>query len=102
MKTSSRLLPRLVWGVAKFSGFLKDLEVVGDKDDSRCVHVTVHRPNSQVSRHHMAVNTPLLSATFTFDDHIRCMAAKQRLSKGRVKARQRKMHMIARLLDLPR
>ena len=33
-------------------------------------------------------------------DH-RCMAAKQRLTKGRTKARQRKMHLIARLLDLP-
>ena len=29
------------------------------------------------------------------------MAAKQRLTKGRTKARQRKMHLIARLLDLP-
>ncbi|CAG2065595.1 unnamed protein product [Timema podura] len=29
------------------------------------------------------------------------MAANQRLSKGRIKARQKKMHMIARLLDLP-
>ena len=44
---------------------------------------------------------PLLSATFTFDDHIRCMAAKQRLTKGRTKARQRKMHLIAKLLELP-
>ena len=44
---------------------------------------------------------PLLNARFVFDDHIRCMAAKQRLSKGRLKARQRKMQMIARLLELP-
>lgn len=44
---------------------------------------------------------PLLSARFIFDDHIRCMAAKQRLTKGRLKARQRKMQMIARLLELP-
>ena len=44
---------------------------------------------------------PLLSARFVFDDHIRCMAAKQRLTKGRLKARQRKMQMIAHLLDLP-
>jgi len=89
---------RLGWGVAKFSGFLQDLEVVGDKDDSRCVHVTVHKPSAGTSK---GTPTPLLSATFTFDDHIRCMAAKQRLTKGRIKARQRKMHMIARLLELP-
>ena len=29
------------------------------------------------------------------------MAAKQRLTKGRTKARQRKMHLIAKLLELP-
>jgi protein CLEC16A len=44
---------------------------------------------------------PLLCARFVFDDHIRCMAAKQRLTKGRLRARQRKMQMIARLLELP-
>ena len=59
---------RLGWGVAKFSGFLQDLEVVSDKDDSRCVHVTVHKPSAGTSK---GTPTPLLSATFTFDDHIR-------------------------------
>ena len=88
---------RLGWGVAKFSGFLQDLEVSSDKDDSRCLHVTVHKPSCGAR----GSPVPLLSATFTFDDHIRCMAAKQRLTKGRTKARQRKMHLIAKLLELP-
>lgn len=88
---------RLGWGVAKFVGFLQDIEVAGDKDDSRCLHITVHRPLSSSS----ANRVPLLSTKFIFDDHIRCLAAKQRLTKGRLKARQKKMHMIARLLDLP-
>ena len=96
---------RLGWGVATFVGFLQDLEVVTDKEDSRCLHVTVHSPRSSsgvASLHVPASRTvPLLSATFTFDDHIRCMAAKQRLTKGRIKARQRKMHQIAKLLELP-
>eukprot|EP00093_Oithona_nana_P002907 02907.XXX_1098_61101_1 [CDS] Oithona nana genome sequencing. len=85
-----------------------DLEVVTDKEDSRCLHVTVHSPRSSSSSFgsspaHVPAsrNMPLLSATFTFDDHIRCMAAKQRLTKGRIKARQRKMHQIAKLLELP-
>jgi len=89
---------RLGWGVAKFSGFLQDLEVTSDKDDSRCLYVTVHKPSSGSAK---GTPTPLLSAAFTFDDHIRCMAAKQRLTKGRTKARQRKMHLIAKLLELP-
>ena len=86
----------------------QDLEVVTDKEDSRCLHVTVHSPRSSSSAFgsspaHVPAsrNMPLLSATFTFDDHIRCMAAKQRLTKGRIKARQRKMHQIAKLLELP-
>ncbi|XP_042890768.1 protein CLEC16A homolog isoform X5 [Penaeus japonicus] len=91
---------RLGWGVAKFVGFLQDLEVMGDKDDSRVLHLTIHRPSAS-SGATGRPTTPLLAAKFIFDDHIRCMAAKQRLTKGRIKARQRKLHQIARLLELP-
>ncbi|XP_045102121.1 protein CLEC16A homolog isoform X2 [Portunus trituberculatus] len=90
-------LRRLGWGVAKFVGFLQDLEVTGDKDDSRVLHLTIHRPSASSGR----PSQPLLAAKFIFDDHIRCMAAKQRLIKGRMKARQKKLHQIARLLELP-
>ena len=65
---------KLGWGVAKFVGFLQDIEVVGDKDDSRCLHITIHKPSTNSSGNRI----PLLSAKFIFDDHIRCMAAKQR------------------------
>ena len=67
---------RLGWGVAKLVGFLQDVEVLGDKDDSRCLHLTIHRGGAS-----SANRTPILSAKFIFDDHIRCMAAKQRLTK---------------------
>ncbi|XP_048519708.1 protein CLEC16A homolog isoform X2 [Dendroctonus ponderosae] len=88
---------RLGWGVAKLVGFLQDIEVSGDKDDSRCLHITIHRPISGATTNRV----PLLSAKFLFDDNIRCMAAKQRLTKGRIKARQKKMQHIARLLEIP-
>lgn len=68
---------RLGWGVAKLVGFLQDIEVSGDKDDSRCLHITIHRPLSGTSTNRI----PLLNAKFVFDDNIRCMAAKQRLTK---------------------
>ncbi|XP_031355075.1 protein CLEC16A homolog [Photinus pyralis] len=68
---------KLGWGVAKLVGFLQDIEVSGDKDDSRCLHITIHRPLSSGSTSRI----PLLSAKFVFDDNIRCMAAKQRLTK---------------------
>ena len=86
---------RLGWGIAKFVGFLQDVEVNGDKDDSRCLHLRIHRGGATTNR------TPILSAKFVFDDHIRCMAAKQRLTKGRTKARQKKMYQIAQLLEIP-
>ncbi|XP_077526943.1 C-type lectin domain containing ema isoform X2 [Haemaphysalis longicornis] len=100
---------RLGWGVAKFVGFLQDIEVTGDKEDSRCLHITVPSRGAAASRwasgsggsSSSGAGAPLLAARFLFDDHIRCMAAKQRLTKGRLRARQRKMHSIARLLDLP-
>lgn len=85
---------RLGWGVAKLVGFLQDVEVTGDKDDSRCLHITIHRGGTTKN------NSPILSAKFIFDDHIRCMAAKQRLTKGRTKARQKKMSQIAQLLEI--
>ncbi|KAJ8910717.1 hypothetical protein NQ315_002082 [Exocentrus adspersus] len=88
---------RLGWGVAKLVGFLQDIEVTGDKDDSRCLHITIHRPISGATTNRI----PLLNAKFIFDDNIRCMAAKQRLTKGRIKARQKKMQHIARLLEIP-
>lgn len=90
---------RLGWGVAKLVGFLQDVEVVGDKDDSRCLHLTIHRGGC--NRVISANRTPILSAKFIFDDHIRCLAAKQRLTKGRTKARQKKMFQIAQLLEIP-
>ncbi|KAJ8939650.1 hypothetical protein NQ318_012083 [Aromia moschata] len=68
---------RLGWGVAKLVGFLQDIEVTGDKDDSRCLHITIHRPISGATTNRV----PLLNAKFVFDDNIRCMAAKQRLTK---------------------
>ncbi|XP_053391680.1 protein CLEC16A-like isoform X2 [Mercenaria mercenaria] len=88
---------RLGWGIVTFVGFLQNIEVTGDKEDSRSLHITVHKPASS----HHARPVPLLAARFIFDDHIRCMAAKQRLTKGRMKARHQKMQMIEKLLDIP-
>ncbi|CAB4066390.1 CLEC16A [Lepeophtheirus salmonis] len=65
------------WGVATTVGFLQDLE--------------------RGSKH----NEPIMSSSFTFEDHIRCMAAKQTLTKGRAEARQKKMQQIVELLELP-
>ncbi|KAI1286938.1 Protein CLEC16A [Halotydeus destructor] len=86
---------KLGWGVAKFVALLQDVEVNVDKDDSRSLHITIRQAAGSSIPRRIA-----LSAKFVFDDHIRCMAAKQRLTKGRTKARQSKMHQIAKLIDL--
>ncbi|XP_054164084.1 protein CLEC16A homolog [Oppia nitens] len=86
---------RLGWGVAKFVAWLQDVEVNADKDDSRSLHIQI-RQCSQTS----AVRRAQLNAKFVFDDHIRCLAAKQRLTKGRLRARHRKMQQIARLIEI--
>ncbi len=59
---------------------MKDVEVANDKEDTRSLHITIHKP---VSNAYVKSNPPILNAKFTFDDHIRCMTAKQNLSKGR-------------------
>ncbi|KGL77457.1 Protein CLEC16A, partial [Tinamus guttatus] len=88
---------RLGWGVVKFAGLLQDMQVTGIEDDSRSLHIIIHKPAS--SPHSKPF--PILQATFIFSDHIRCIIAKQRLAKGRIQARRMKMQRIAALLDLP-
>lgn len=87
---------RLGWGIVRFAGLLQDTHLTGDAGDSRALHVVVNdvRTRSRLG------NEPLLSAKFIFDDHIRCMAAKQRLTKGRQKARQLKLDAICDILGV--
>lgn len=56
--------------------------MTNDKEDTRSLHITIHRPSMNV---YAKSNPPVLNAKFTFDDHIRCMTAKQNLIKGRQK-----------------
>ncbi|XP_021946535.1 protein CLEC16A homolog [Folsomia candida] len=89
---------RMGWGVVKFVGFLQDLDVQSDPSDTRCLHITVK--SSPVLKKHstLVIKQPILSAKFIFDDHIRCMAARQRLIKGRHRAREKKLTLISRAL----
>jgi gro-1 operon gene protein 1 len=84
---------RLGWGITKFVSQLQDVEISGDKEDSRSLLATIRSSNNGTKK-------DITTARFIFDDHIRCMAAKQRLTKGRIKIRQKKMMEIAKLIDL--
>ncbi|VDK51068.1 unnamed protein product [Anisakis simplex] len=89
---------RLGWANVRFVGLLQDTQLTGDPGESRALHVVV---NDARTRSHLK-NEPLLSAKFLFEDHIRCMAAKQRLTKGRQAARHMKLDLICDVLGLPK
>ncbi|CAF1067720.1 unnamed protein product [Didymodactylos carnosus] len=91
-------IKRLGWGIVKFCDLMQDVEVTGDKEDSRSLHITIHKPANNV---YVKSNPSALNAKFTFDDHIRCMTAKQNLTKGRQRARATKMQTIAQILEIP-
>lgn len=89
---------RLGWGIVRFVGLLQDTQLTGDPSESRALHIVVNDVCSRSRQN----NEPLLCAKFLFDDHIRCMAAKQRLTKGRQQARLTKLGLICDLLEIPR
>ncbi|CAH8671947.1 unnamed protein product [Schistosoma rodhaini] len=103
---------QLGWGVITFIGPLQDLESHCDPADSRCLHVTIHAPghltcqNSSPGRLFSNINntnskSPIMVAKFLFEDHIRCMTARQLLSRGKTVVEQTKLRKIASLLDFP-
>ncbi|KAH7731494.1 hypothetical protein AAVH_00392 [Aphelenchoides avenae] len=87
---------KLGWAVVRFVGLLQDTHAAGDTSDSRALHVVVEDVRCRATKN----ATPLLSAKLVFDDHIRCMAAKQRLSKGRKISRDFKMNLIRELFGV--
>lgn len=58
---------------------IKDVEVTPDKEDSRSLNITIKKSSLNLS----GKPEIILNSVFTFDDHIRCMAAKQHLVRAR-------------------
>ncbi|CAO4371667.1 unnamed protein product [Caenorhabditis nigoni] len=85
------------WAIVRFVGLLQDTTINGDSADSKVLHVVVEGQPSRLKKRH-----PVLTAKLIFDDHIRCMAAKQRLTKGRQTARGLKLQAICSALGVPR
>ncbi|GMS91072.1 hypothetical protein PENTCL1PPCAC_13247, partial [Pristionchus entomophagus] len=91
------------WGAVRFAGLLQDTSISGEPTDSRVLHIVVEgppRPAGVSWRVGAARRTPLLQAKLVFDDHIRCMAGKQRLTKGRQGARELKHSALCVVLRL--
>ncbi|VDM83736.1 unnamed protein product, partial [Strongylus vulgaris] len=82
-----------------------DTQIAGDPSDSRSLHIVVEGQPTRQKRSTCKIlkkRQALLTSRFVFDDHIRCMAAKQRLTKGRQTARGLKLQAICDLLGVPR
>jgi protein CLEC16A len=85
---------KIGWGVVHFISFLQDVDVATDPANSCALFITVHSHAGQSRR-------PALSAKFQFEDHIRCVAARQCLQRNRENLRLAKMTRVAKLLHLP-
>ncbi|EJD74676.1 hypothetical protein LOAG_18040 [Loa loa] len=89
---------RMGWAVVRFVGLLQDTQLTGDLGDGRALHIIVNDASNRSEIN----DTVYFNAKFLFDDHIRCMAAKQRLTKGRQMARQCKLDQICDLFGIAR
>lgn len=100
------------WGVITFIGPLQDMDATCDPADSRCLHVAIGAPvhptsllkkpsglSKPTNDPRGSGAKPLLAARFLFEDHIRCMTARQMLIRGREWARQAKLRKVAALID---
>lgn len=74
--------------------FMQDVDVATDPANSCALFITVHS-------HAGTSRRPALSARFQFEDHIRCVAARQCLQRNRENLRLAKMTRVAKLLHLP-
>ncbi|KRY50392.1 Protein CLEC16A, partial [Trichinella britovi] len=83
------------WGVVRFVGQLQSCEVRTEKDN-RALLLMVHSAKSRLN----TTKSPLFAAKLLFDDHIRCMAAKQRLTKGCSQSRKYRLVAICDLLHV--
>ena len=73
---------------------IQDVDVSTYPANSCALFITVHSHTGHSKR-------PALSAKFQFENHIRCVAARQCLQRNRENLRLAKMTRIAKLLDLP-
>ncbi|CBY40063.1 unnamed protein product [Oikopleura dioica] len=87
---------KLGWGKVTFAGQLQDLEIEQLSQDERTLVITVRQ-----SFLNLIFEIKIEFQKLTFDDHIRSLTARQRLTKGRLRARHLKLQKISAVLDLP-
>uniref|UniRef100_A0A183BRV1 FPL domain-containing protein n=1 Tax=Globodera pallida TaxID=36090 RepID=A0A183BRV1_GLOPA len=84
----------LGWAIVRFVCKLQDVQV--SPTDNRTLHVIVEDVKMRSQR----AAKPSFDAKLVFDDHIRCMAAKQRLSRGKKSSRDFKLNLVTELFGM--
>ncbi|KAI3413561.1 hypothetical protein GPALN_011051 [Globodera pallida] len=84
----------LGWAIVRFVCQLQDVQV--SPTDNRTLHVIVEDVKMRSQR----AAKPSFDAKLVFDDHIRCMAAKQRLSRGKKSSRDFKLNLVTELFGM--
>jgi hypothetical protein len=84
------------WGIVRFVADLNNVFVVSQAFHTRSLQISIIQPPSayNVSQSPLTV----FSGRFIFDDHIRCVTARQYLDQGRVKLREEKLNQVERML----
>ena len=105
------------WGVIRFIARLQDLEFWShahaanqpttpaiprkEKDDLQSIYIYFRRYQMSSSMIESSYSrSQSIVIRFSFDDQIRCYAAKQHLTKAQSKVRERKISAIVRIIDL--
>ncbi|CAK5077018.1 unnamed protein product [Meloidogyne enterolobii] len=86
---------KLGWGIVRFVALLQDVLIVGTSDN-RTLQINVEDVETRVKKS----GKNIFSAHLIFDDYIRCMAAKQRLNRGRKRCRLYRLGIIADMLGM--
>jgi protein CLEC16A len=84
------------WGIVRFVADLNNVFVVSQAFHTRSLQISIIQPPSAYTVS-QSPNT-VFSGRFIFDDHIRCVTARQYLDQGRVKLREEKLNQVERML----
>ncbi|KAL7078231.1 hypothetical protein ACQ4LE_002404 [Meloidogyne hapla] len=91
---------KLGWGIVRFVALLQDVLIVGTSDNRTLqINVEVFYIEDVETRVKKSGKN-IFSAHLIFDDYIRCMAAKQRLNRGRKRCRLYRLGIIADMLGM--
>ncbi|EDV28283.1 uncharacterized protein TRIADDRAFT_53756 [Trichoplax adhaerens] len=86
------------WGIVRFVGNLQDVEVSSERDDNKSLQISIRQTSTATAISRGTLS--MLTAKFVFTDHINCIVARQRLKRGRLIVRQKKLYQLGQVLGI--